>query len=361
MSEYEALAKNVIRKSLQIKPKEGVIVESWNHGLDAAAEFVYQLRAAGAKPMFLFEDEPTYWRSVETLPPAKLGQVSKSEWSALREADAYIFLPGPADIVRYRRNMPKMSAATAYNSEWYRRGEKAGLRGARVLLGYVSPERAQSYGFDYAAWRSMVLGMGGADFGAISRKGKRVAALLSQDADVSVTAANGTDLTFHLKGRTARCDDGVVDAADLKEGEFMTSAPPGSAYVAPDEGSAEGTIVADLPMPYLGNLTRGVRLEFHDGASSWSATEGGDPIRTMYDKATGAKDRIAAISIGLNPAGQYGFLQDDLVAGGVEVSIGDNTEWGGTNKSSFSFGARLSHATVKIGRKTVVDSGRLTV
>ncbi len=361
MSEYEALAKNVIRRSLQIKPKEGVIVECWNHGLDAAREFVYQLRAVGAKPMFLFEDEPTYWQSVETLPPSKLGQVSKPEWSALAEADAYIFLPGPADIARYRRNMAKMAAATAYNSEWYRRAGKAGLRGARVLLGYVSPERAQSYGFEYAPWRSMVLEMGAADFGAISRKGKRIAALLSRDAEVTVAAPNGTDLTFRLKGRAAHCDDGIVDAADLKEGEFMTGVPPGSSYVAPDETSADGTVVADLPMPYLGTLTRGVRLEFREGKGAWSSTEGGEAIRAMYDKATGAKDRLAAISIGLNPAAKYGFLQDDLVAGSVEISVGDNTEWGGKNKSSFSFAARLSQATVRIGRKTVVDGGRLTV
>ena len=82
LSEYESLAKNVIKKSLQVKPNENVIVESWNHGADAAREFVYQLRAAGARPMFLFEDEETYWRSVESLPPTKLGQVSRSEWAA---------------------------------------------------------------------------------------------------------------------------------------------------------------------------------------------------------------------------------------------------------------------------------------
>ncbi len=361
MSEYETLAKNVIRKSLQIKPKEGVIVESWNHALDAATEMVYQLRAAGARPMFLFEDEGTYWRSVESLPSSKLGQVSKSEWSGLEEADAYVFFPGPADIARYRRNLTKMGAATAYNSEWYRRAGKAGVRGARVLLGYVSPERAQSYGFDYPAWRAMVIEAGGADFGAISRKGHRLADLLARDAEVSVAAPNGTDLTFRLKGRGARCDDGIVDTKDLKEGEFMTGVPPGSAYVAPDELSADGTVVADLPTPYLGTMTRGVRLEFRDGKGSWSSSEGGEAIRGMYEKATGAKDRIAAISIGLNPAAKYGFLQDDLVAGAVEISIGDNTEWGGKNKSSFSLAARLSQATVKIGRKTVVDAGRLTV
>ncbi len=361
MSEYETLAKNVIRKSLQVKPKENVIVETWNHGFDAAKEFVYQLRALGARPMFLFEDEETYWRSVDTLAPPKLGQVSKSEWNALAAADAYIFLPGPADIARYRANMGKMGAATAYNSDWYRRGEKAGLRGARLLLGYVSPERAQAYGFEYAPWRSMILEAGSTDFGAISRRGHRLADLLSRDAEVHVTAPNGTDLRLDLKGRAAKCDDGVIDKEDLKRGDFMTGVPGGSSYAAPDETSGEGTVVADLPTPYLGTLSHGVRLEFQDGKATWSAESGSEAIRAMYDKATGAKDRLAAISIGLNPAVKYGFLQDDLAAGGVEIDIGDNAEFGGKNHSNFSFAARLSQATVTIGRKTVVDKGRLTV
>lgn len=361
MSEYEALAKNIIRKSLKIQPNENVIVECWDHGLDPAREILYQLRGAGARPMFLFEDERTYWRSVETLPAAKLGRVSKSEWSALAEADAYIFLPGPADIARYRRNMAKMGAATGYNSDWYRRGRKAGVRGARVLLGYVSRERAEAYGFDYDPWHAMVVRAGSADFGAISRRGHRLATLLSADADVQVTSPGGTDLTFRLKGRSARCDDGIVDAADLKEGEFMTAVPPGTSYVAPDETSADGTVVADLPTPYLGTLSRGVRFEFASGKATWSAASGAEAMQAAWDKATGAKDRLGAISIGLNPAASYGFLQDDLVAGGVEISIGDNTEWGGKNSSTFSHAARLSQATVKIGRKTVVDGGRLTV
>jgi len=45
---------------LHIQPKENVIVECWNHGLDAAKEIVYQLRAVGARPMLLLEDEETH-------------------------------------------------------------------------------------------------------------------------------------------------------------------------------------------------------------------------------------------------------------------------------------------------------------
>jgi len=358
-SEYEALAKNVVRRSLHIQPKENVIVECWNHGLDAAKEIVYQLRAVGARPMLLLEDEETHWRSVEDLPPTKLGQVSASEWAALSKADAYVFFPGPADIARYRKNMEKSQAATSYNSDWYRRAERAGLRGARVLLGYVSRERARSYGFEFDAWRDMILRASSVDFNAISRKGKKLAALLSKDAEVEVSAPNGTRFVCELKGRPAQSDDGIVDAQDVKDGEFMTNVPPGYVIVCPGETSAEGVVRFDRPVPYLGLQVADVAFTFKDGKASWSASTNEESIRGQYDRATGAKDRLGWLQIGLNPAASYGFLQDDLVAGAVEIGIGDNSEYGGKNKSNFGFQGRLTNATVRIGKKVVVDKGRL--
>ncbi len=361
MSEYEALAKNVIRRSLHVRPRENVIVECWNHALDAAKEVVYQLRAVGARPMLLFEDEETYWRTVETLPVTKLGQVSASEWAALSEADAYVFFPGPADLPRYRKNLPKSSAATAYNSEWYRRAGKAGLRGARLLLGYVSRERAQAYGYDYDPWREMILRASSIDFGPISRKGKKLAVLLSRDAEVEVTAPNGTRFVCELKGRAAVMEDGIVDAQDMKDGEFMTGVPPGYVIVCPGESSAEGEIRFDRPVPYLGLQITDVAFQFKDGKATWRASSNADEIRMQFDKATGAKDRLGWLQIGLNPELSYGFLQDDLVAGAVEIGIGDNTEYGGKNSSNFNFQGRLTNATVRIGKKLLVDRGRLAL
>ncbi|HWM50573.1 MAG TPA: hypothetical protein VNO76_04405, partial [Thermoplasmata archaeon] len=174
MSEYEALAKNVIRRTLHIQPKENVIVETWNHGLPIASEIVYQVRAAGARPMLLFEDEDTYWKSIKTLPESKLGQVGSHEWKAMTEADGYVFIPGPADITKIREAGKKYSAATAYNDEWYRRAKRNRLRGARLGLGYVTEPQARAYGFDLQAWRAMVLEASSVDGQQIVRVGRKV-------------------------------------------------------------------------------------------------------------------------------------------------------------------------------------------
>src|SRR5207247_9075150 len=122
-------------------------------------------------------------------------------------------------------------AGTSYNADWYRGAGRAGRRGARVILGYVSRERARSYGFEFDAWRDMILRASSVDFNAISRKGQKLAALLSKDAEVEVSAPNGTRFVCELKGRAAQSDDGIVDAQDVKEGEFMTNVTPGYAIV----------------------------------------------------------------------------------------------------------------------------------
>jgi len=139
----------------------------------------------------------------------------------------------------------------------------------------------------------------------------------------------------------------------------MTNVPPGYVIVCPGETSAEGVVRFDRPVPYLGLQVTDVAFQFKDGKTSWSAGTNEEAIRGQYDRATGAKDRLGWLQIGLNPAASYGFLQDDLVAGAVEIGIGDNSEYGGKNKSNFGFQGRLTNATVRIGKKIVVDKGRL--
>jgi aminopeptidase len=361
VSEYEALAKNVIRRTLHIQPKENVIVETWNHGLPIATEIVYQARAAGARPMLLFEDEDTYWRSVKTLPESKLGQVGSHEWKAIAEADGYVFIPGPADITKIREAGKKYSAATAYNGEWYRRAKRNRLRGARLGLGYVTEPRARAYGFDLQDWRAMVLDASSVDGQQIVRAGRKVTRALAKKGRLEITHPNGTSFSCDLVGRPAGIEDGIVTKEDLDEGENMANLPAGEAFVVPDEKSGEGTIVFDRPIAYLGRLIRDVRVAFDGGRMvKFSASENEDIIRSDWNEAKGPKDLLGFLDIGLNPRARSGFLQDAIVAGSVFVAVGSNDEVpGGKNKTDFSLGASVTGATVTIEGRPVVRKGAL--
>ncbi len=252
--------------------------------------------------------------------------------------------------------MAMYRAATAYNREWYRRAKKAGLRGARIGLGYTTPERAATYGFDYDAWRSMMLAASAVDPRTMQQAGRKLQRLLSGKGRVEVRAPNGTRLAFDLRGREAHVEAGVW-AEDV--GEPLLNIPAGEAYVAPDERSAEGTIRFDRPLPYLGDWVRDVSIAFDGGRAKWSAGQGDARLRDSWAKAKGDKDRIALISIGLNPEVRTGFLNEYVAAGNVYVAIGENDDMGGRNKTDFYLGCTLTGATVTIDGKAVVKGGKL--
>lgn len=361
MSEYEALAKNVVRRTLRIRPKENVIVECWNHGLPIAKEIVYQVRAAGGRPMFLFEDEETYWRSVNTLPESKLGQVGSHEWKAIAEADGYAFIPGPADITKVREAGKKYSAATAYNDEWYRRAKRNRLRGARIGLGYVTEPRARAYGLDLAGWQAMMLAASSVDGQQIVRTGRKVTRSLAKSGRLEISHPNGTRFSCDLVGRPAGIEDGIVTKEDLDIGENMANLPAGEAFVVPDEKSGDGTIVFDRPIPWLGRWIRDIRIAFDGGRLvKFSASENEAFLRKDWDEANGPKDLLGFLDIGLNPKAQSGFLQDAIVAGSVYVAVGANDEVpGGKNNTDFQIGAPLTGATVTIDGRPIVRSGTL--
>src|ERR1700704_4245931 len=361
MSEYEALAKNVIRRTLHIQPKENVIVETWNHGLPIATEVVYQARAAGARPMLLFEDEDTYWRSVNSLPESKLGQVGSHEWKAMSEADAYVFIPGPSDITKIREAGKKYSAATPYNEDGYRRPKRNRLRGCRLGLGYVTEPRAKSYGFDLEQWRKMVLEASTVDGQQIVRVGRKVTRALAKKGRLQITHPNGTRFSCDLVGKPAGIEDGIITKEDLDAGENMANIPAGEAFVVPDEKSGDGTIVFDRPIAWLGRWIRDVRIAFDGGRMvKFSASENEDIIRSEWDEAKGPKDLLGYLDIGLNPKARSGFLQDAIVAGSVYVAVGANDEVpGGKNKTDFYLGASLTGATITIDGHPVVRKGAL--
>jgi len=362
--DYRPVARTAVRRSLAVKKGENVIVETWNHGLPLAKELVYELRDVGARSILLFEDEDTYWRSLQELPKQKLGHVGSHEWAALKEADCYIFVPGPADVRRIREiGWEKYDAATAYNTAWYKNAERWGIRGVRIGLGYATRQRADSYGFDWAAWQQMLVDACVADPKGLGATGRKLERLLRREASVRVTAPNGTDFTFDLPGRSCEVNDGVTDKRDVEEGNNMCNLPGGSVYSTADETSGEGTFVADRPAGYLGKWMRGVSFTFRDGRlDRYEVAEGGEHLAKQFTKDKDAgKNRLAGLSIGLNPMLRYGFLQDASVAGAFHLGFGANEEGGGKNKGDFYLGGNLTNATVAVDGKAILRGGRLAV
>ena len=67
------VAQKVLKETLRLKRGENLVIETWTHTLPLATAFVLEARKIGAHPLVLFEDEATYWKSIEVCSPKDLG------------------------------------------------------------------------------------------------------------------------------------------------------------------------------------------------------------------------------------------------------------------------------------------------
>lgn len=167
-----------------------------------------------------------------------------------------------------------------------------------------------------------------ADFEGLKGRVRRVMRAFDRAAEVRVTTARGTELTFRLAGRTAHCCMGTC----LEPGT-MAAVPDMEVYIAPIEGTMEGTWVADLMGTGMGLLTQPIRLEIRGGQAH--SISGGEQARQLQQRIEGVPGgkTVAEFAIGLNPCATPtgSIVIDEGIYGTGHFALGSNTGFGGTN------------------------------
>ncbi|MHB8351565.1 MAG: M29 family metallopeptidase [Thermoplasmata archaeon] len=358
-----ALARRLVGDALAVRAGETVLIESWNHTLTYAAACVVEARRRGAHPMLLLEDEVALWRSADG-PVRGLGRPGAHELAALARTDAYVHFPGPADRARYR-SVPGAFRAVldGEHPAWKAAARRARVRSVRCALGYASEPQAAFWGVSATTWRGQLLKAAlEPDLKGICRDGRRARDLLARGRELRVTSANGTDLRLRLKGRVPVVDDGIVGPEDRALGHLGTLVPPGNVIVAPDETSAEGTVIGSRPSFLPWGRADGGQWELHEGhlASAWF-TEG---RREFEEAVTAAAPRgrnvVSLLAVGLNPSLAAGTPQvEDQELGAVTIAVGGNRAYGGSVSSSFLAWIVVGEATVAIDGRPLLDRGKL--
>lgn len=213
---------------------------------------------------------------------------------------------------------------------------------------------------DFRPWM-LVRGGIEADFAAQALVCRRMAAIFKAGERVHLTTPAGTDLHLSAAGRRGNALTGIV-----APGQFST-VPTIEANFSPVEGSAEGVIVADASIPYLGigvlkepvraEVTAGFIRHISGGAQAkvlkQSLEAQGDPL--VYN--------IAELGVGLNPRARLCglMLEDEGVLGVVHIGIGTNLTLGGNVKARVHYDLLMQAATLKVDGKVVLRAGQLAL
>ena len=157
---------------------------------------------------------------------------------------------------------------------------------------------------------------------------RRIAGQLSGAKTIRVATAAGTDITFETGARPAKADDGRL----IFKGSFG-NLPAGEAYMAPLEGTANGTIVIDGSFAVGGLCKEPLVFTVRKGRVTGI---GPHPLsremETLFQKYGAQARTIAEFGVGtLDCAIISGnTLEDEKVRGTVHFAVGDNASMGGT-------------------------------
>jgi 2,5-dihydroxypyridine 5,6-dioxygenase len=187
-----------------------------------------------------------------------------------------------------------------------------------------------------------------ADFAALGEHARALGAKIEAAGEFHLASPLGTDLRGSFEDRRGRPLWGLAD----RPGGY--AAPPDvEVGAAPVEGSAEGTVVIDGSVLFLGpdQLAEPIELTFAEGRLV--AANGREAWR-LLDAIEAAGDErmanLAEVSIGLNPRSRPGgsALELEGIVGGAHVALGNNVPYGGEVDARAHIDCVLLKATLSL-------------
>ena len=200
-----------------------------------------------------------------------------------------------------------------------------------------------------------------ADFRALAPVCENMAKALAGAAQIQLTSRHGTRLICSASGRRGNALTGLVTP-----GKF-SPIPTVEANVSPLEGSAEGVIVADASIPYIGIGLLGAPVTAKVEKGKIVAISGGAQADLLARDLAAKQDplvyNVAELGVGLNPRCRFCglMLEDEGVYGSVHIGIGTNITLGGTVKAACHYDLIMTGPTIVADGRTLLADGQVTI
>ena len=208
----------------------------------------------------------------------------------------------------------------------------------------------------------MITGGVNANFYEAAENCKKVAAAMAGAEVITITTPMGTNLKLSGKGRRGNAMTGLVEP-----GKFGPI-PTVEANVSPVEGSANGVIVADASIPYIGIglLKTPVKAEVKDGYIIPESISGGEAKKLAadwIDKKDPQVYNIAEVGVGLNPSCKFtgSMLEDEGVFGSLHIGVGTSITLGGVIKAACHYDLIMTKPTLTADGVVILKDGELMI
>jgi leucyl aminopeptidase (aminopeptidase T) len=196
------------------------------------------------------------------------------------------------------------------------------------------------------------------DLEEIRRRGWAVVSALNSGSEVRITCGHGSDLRFGLEGRL-----GIVDAGELSNRGAFGNLPCGEGFIAPLEGTAEGTLVVDGSIAGVGLLETPTALTIREGHLTETDGSAGAALMELLSPHGADGTNVAELGIGTNEEALLtgNILEDEKILGSAHLAFGASAGIGGTVQVPVHLDCVLLEPTVEIDGEAIVAGGDLLV
>lgn len=195
-----------------------------------------------------------------------------------------------------------------------------------------------------------------ADMPELRRRSAAVAASLEQGQEARISSTEGGDLRLGLGGRVA-----IADAGELRSRGAFGNLPCGEGFIAPLEGTGEGTLVVDGSIAGIGRIAQPVTLTVRDGHLTGATGSSGLALLELLTVHGSDGTNVAELGIGTNEKAELtgNILEDEKILGTAHVAFGASAAIGGTVQVPVHLDCVVLEPTVEIDGETILHHGEL--
>ncbi|MEE9231070.1 MAG: aminopeptidase [Acidobacteriota bacterium] len=362
------IATRIVNDVLEVKPGETIQVNTDLSNLELTEELALTIRRSGAFPLIVYGSARLTRRILQETPEAYLASTPTFQVKMLRVVDGMINLASPESPAMFAQ-VPehRLMLVRKANQTVAARIQASPLRTVTLgNAGIPSKQQAKFYGTSLEKLERYFWNAVDADPDELQARGERVRAALQDARTLRLTSAEGTNLTMKLVGRPIVLNSGILEpqAVDREHQARNAWLPAGEAYTSPLETAADGVVKVKVAQ-YRGIKIEDLTLKFREGrVIKVSAAKGAEVLEEALALASGDKDRIAVIDIGLNPKSRLipgssfrSYEMEGLVTLGIGGLVWAPTE----NQSDFQATFFLPNATLEADGRIIVKDGKLKI
>ena len=194
------------------------------------------------------------------------------------------------------------------------------------------------------------------DYDALKERTNLIADALDKGSSVRITTMAGTDLSFSIVEREAH---GRKSGLYTEKG-FWGNLPEGEAFIAPVEGTVNGTMIIDGSIAGVGKV-KNAKIVIKGGfAVSVDNKQLNDAIESVNDHNA---RNIAEFGIGTNEKARVTgiVLEDEKVFGTCHIALGNSIGFGGTIDVPFHVDCVMRSPTILIDNRSIMKDGKLLI